>query len=237
MSFLEVVNNILNVASSHNLIKEVHYGSIYDFENSGDRKYSNFVLTENTATRNEYSTIYNFTAFVTDRLLNDESNKLEVQSLSKTILEEILLKLENVSTFNFTFWTDKFTDICAGCYCTFDIEVPNEMACVDEESFKKPKGIPYAIIFTTADPPSSSKVAVIKALRAMTVNEKASSGWPLKIAKAFYEQTQYSSLDFAAHNGYEEEYFNRELSEDSINQFMQVAEEGGVAEYIQIIYK
>ena len=135
MIFKNIVNNILTIAQSHKLIQEVYYGSIYDFENNGVRKYSNFVLTENTAVTDENDvTTYNFTAFVTDRLLVNESNKLEVQSISKTILEEIIVKLNEIFTIEnitFTFWTDKFTDVCAGCYVTFDLLAEAEVVCVD----------------------------------------------------------------------------------------------------------
>lgn len=210
------------------------------------RKYTNFVLTVESAsstldavTANDITT-YSFNAFVTDRLTDDKTNILEVQSLSKTILEQILAEcFDALDTVTYTFWTEKFNDLCAGCYANFSISLPKELICADDEWFEKDdeEGTPYAIIFTTANPPSSNKVAVIKALRIMTINELAPTGWPLKLAKDFYEQATYSSLDFGTHDGYTSEFFNRELSKEAIEEFMKVAKEYGVAEFIQILYK
>lgn len=236
-NYYNIVDAILTTAKKHKLINDTYYGDIYEYHNSGVRKYSTFVLTSVNTVESENITTYNFNAFVTDRLTDDKSNLIEVQSISKTILSQILKEcFDNIGDITYTFWTEKFNDLCAGCYASFSVSVPNEFICADE-SIWRDKKIPYAIIFTVANPPSSYRPKAILALRTLTANEKVPSGWPLSVAKGFYEQNQYSTLDFAASQGHTEEYYNRELSETSINQFMQVAQECGIEQYVQILYK
>lgn len=138
MNYFELVTNILNTARTHKYIQEVYYGDIYEFENLPNRKYSNFVLTIQNNTTDSDLTTYTFNAFVTDRLTDDRSNLLEVQSLSKTILEQILAEcFDTLDSATYTFWTEKFNDLCAGCYVTFSVTLPKELICVDDSLFDK----------------------------------------------------------------------------------------------------
>lgn len=75
---------------------------------------------------------------MTDRLTDDRSNLLEVQSLSKTILEQILAEcFDSLDSTTYTFWTEKFNDLCAGCYVTFSVSLPKELICVDDTMFSE----------------------------------------------------------------------------------------------------
>ena len=135
-NFYTIVNTVLDVAKKHKLIEEVYYGDIYEFENQPSRKFNNFVLTIQSTTEGEDITTYSFNAFVTDRLTDDKSNLIEVQSLSKTILSQILKEcFENIGDITYTFWTEKFNDLCAGCYASFSVSVPNELICADDSLF------------------------------------------------------------------------------------------------------
>lgn len=138
MNYFELITTILRTAKKHVMVEEVYYGDIYSFENQTDRKYSNFVLTVSNCSVGEDITTYSFNAFVTDRLTDDKSNLLEVQSASKTTLEQILLQtFDNLDSITYTFWTEKFNDLCAGCYASFSISLPNELICVDDDLFTK----------------------------------------------------------------------------------------------------
>lgn len=136
-NYYSIVKSILEIAKSHIFIKEAHYGDIYEFHNSGNRVYSTFVLTQGENNQvNENYTQYNFTAFVTDRLTDDENNLLEVQSNCATILNQIMIeiqdKLEYFSgTESMSFWKEKFNDLCAGCFITFSLNIPNDYICND----------------------------------------------------------------------------------------------------------
>lgn len=138
MNYFTLINTILDTAKKHKLIEETYYGDIYEFENSGTRRYSNFVLTSQGTTESENITTYNFNAFVTDRLTDDKSNLIEVQSISKTILSQILKEcFDNIGDITYTFWTEKFNDLCAGCYASFSVSIPNEIICSDDGVFDK----------------------------------------------------------------------------------------------------
>lgn len=137
-NYYYIVTTILDVAKKHKLIQETYYGDIYEFENSGSRKYFNFVLTSNTTTESDDITTYSFNAFVTDRLTDDKSNLIEVQSASKTILSQILKEtFDQIDDITYTFWTEKFNDLCAGCYASFSVSVPNEFTCADENIWRE----------------------------------------------------------------------------------------------------
>jgi hypothetical protein len=138
MNYFELVTNILTTAKKHKYIEEVYYGDIYEFENLPSRRYSNFVLSVQNNTTSTDTTTYTFNAFVTDRLTDNKSNTLEVQSLSKTILEQILAEcFDSLDSTTYTFWTEKFNDLCAGCYVTFSVTLPKELICADDSLFEK----------------------------------------------------------------------------------------------------
>ena len=137
MNYFELVKTILEVAKKHKYIEEVYYGDIYEFNNQPTRKYSNFNLFCQSCNDSGDTTTYTFIACVTDRLADDKSNKLEVQSLSKTILEQILAEcFDSLDSTTYTFWTEKFNDLCAGCYVTFSVTLPKELICADDSLFE-----------------------------------------------------------------------------------------------------
>lgn len=134
-NYYNIVTKILEIAKKHIFIKEAHYGDIYEFHNSGNRNYSTFVLTQGENNQiNENYTQYNFTAFVTDRLTDDEKNLLEVQSNCATILNQIMIEIQDSLEYfseseTMSFWKEKFNDLCAGCFIQFSLQVPNDYIC------------------------------------------------------------------------------------------------------------
>ena len=134
-NYYNIVTKILDIAKKHIFIKEAHYGDIYEFHNSGNRNYSTFVLTQGENNQiNENYTQYNFTAFVTDRLTDDEKNLLEVQSNCATILNQIMIEIQDKLEYfseseTMSFWKEKFNDLCAGCFIQFSLQVPNDYIC------------------------------------------------------------------------------------------------------------
>lgn len=134
-NYYNIVTKILEIAKKHIFIKEAHYGDIYEFHNSGNRNYSTFVLTQGENNQiNENYTQYNFTAFVTDRLTDDEKNLLEVQSNCATILNQIMIEIKDELEYfseseTMSFWKEKFNDLCAGCFIQFSLQVPNDYIC------------------------------------------------------------------------------------------------------------
>lgn len=188
-NYYNIVDAILTTAKKHKLINDTYYGDIYEFHNSGNRKYSTFVLTSVNTVEGDDITTYSFNAFVTDRLTDDKSNLIEVQSLSKTILSQILKEcFENIGDITYTFWTEKFNDLCAGCYASFSVSIPNEFTCTDKNIWRGTK-IPYAIIPISTD----GNVTLIKAIK----NDLFPDGsWNLRYTTLFIKQTEYDSSEW-----------------------------------------
>lgn len=136
-NYYKVVNDFLTIAKQNPFIKGVEYGNIYEQHNSGNIEYNTFTLTQGeNSSQTENEITYNFIAFVTDRLLEDKSNLLYVQSSCKTILDTILTTFKkrhsgwSIDTENFSFWEEKFNDYCAGCFVNFSVTMPIEFSCV-----------------------------------------------------------------------------------------------------------
>lgn len=136
-NYYKVVNDFLTIAKQNPFIKSVEYGNIYEQHNSGNIEYNTFTLTQGeNSSQTENEITYNFIAFVTDRLLEDKSNLLYVQSSCKTILDTILTTFKerhsgwSLDTETFSFWEEKFNDYCAGCFVNFNVTMPIEFSCV-----------------------------------------------------------------------------------------------------------
>ena len=130
MNFYNIVQNILNTSSRHKNVKEVSEGDIYVYLNSGEHKYPCVFLTVGEVTDSEMSRNVNCTLFYVDRLVSDQSNRTAVQSLGITTLGDILDTIEgDVISVNYTTFTEKFTDLCAGVFATVDITYPMDEIC------------------------------------------------------------------------------------------------------------
>lgn len=121
MNFKETINTILEVARNHKMVNEVGYGDIYEHLNSGEHKYPLVFLTVDSVELDlTTNNSINFTLFYVDMLMDDNSNKLDIQSFAITTLEKLTNELNNilggVEPSNVTLFTEKFTDLCAGGY-------------------------------------------------------------------------------------------------------------------------
>lgn len=140
-NYYNIVKSILQIASNHQFVSETHYGDIFEFLNSGDRKYINCTLVEQSGSQyNEDFNTFNFVLYITDRLDESGSNLLEVHSVTKTIAEQIMTEIKEkepdwtISSETFTPFKWKFSDLCAGIFVNLAIQVPAEIIC-DEDSF------------------------------------------------------------------------------------------------------
>lgn len=134
MNYKEAVNTILDIASNHKMVNEVGYGDIYEHLNSGEHKYPCVFLTvENVGSDPNATNVINATLFYVDRLTEDSSNKLDIQSFAITVLEfltnqytDVFLQVE---TTNITLFTEKFADLTAGGYIQIGITYNADNIC------------------------------------------------------------------------------------------------------------
>ena len=143
MNLYSFIENLKNVSLAHYDVKEFNCGDVYGVMNKKYHKYPCVVLTVDNIQKGQNDTnIVNGNLFYIDRQLADESNKLYVQSQGVSVLNNIFNKsYQNIGypfdTQQFTPFSEKFADLCAGAYCTFSALVDIEGVCDDDNFMSK----------------------------------------------------------------------------------------------------
>ena len=148
MTLYETIDLLKKIALKHPNIGSASEGNIYEYMNANPSvKYGVFFITQGTHSQDEMFNHFEFTLFYVDRLVDDmEENRLQIQSIGKEILSNILTffceefdaECENIS---FQPFTQRFVDETAGIYSTITIDVPKDVICPEEywkEDWKTP---------------------------------------------------------------------------------------------------
>ena len=152
MTLYETIDLLKKIALKHPNIGSASEGNIYEYMNANPSvKYGVFFITQGTHSQDEMFNHFDFTLFYVDRLVDDmEENRLQIQSIGKEILSNILTffceefdaECENIS---FQPFTQKFLDLTAGIYSTITIDVPKDVIC-PEEYWKEDWATPVTVI-------------------------------------------------------------------------------------------
>ncbi len=152
MTLYETIDFLKKIALKHPNIGSASEGNIYEYMNANPSvKYGVFFITQGTHSQDEMFNHFEFTLFYVDRLVDDmEENRLQIQSIGKEILSNILTffceefdaECENI---NFQPFTQKFVDMTAGIYSTITIDVPKDVIC-PEEYWKEDWVAPVTVI-------------------------------------------------------------------------------------------
>lgn len=139
MNYFNLVDTIKSV--SLNYCEEFYEGDVYEYLNSGNHKYPSVILTtQNVTTADGINTI-GATLFCVDRLTDDSSNKLEVQSDMFDRLQRIISTLEenttNLESNTYTPFTEKFADLCAGMFVEFSLQYVGDTLCDNSIEIKE----------------------------------------------------------------------------------------------------
>lgn len=137
MTLYETIKTIEDVAKQqpnvNNIIKS---GDIFDLNTEEyQQQYSAFCVTQRTHVPQENFITFNFTLYYVDRLTEDKSNKLFVQSTACEILTNIVKYLHQTMYFleiensEITTFTQRFTAECAGAFINVSITVPYTNIC------------------------------------------------------------------------------------------------------------
>lgn len=139
MTLKALVEYIKSTALSQPNVRSFGEGSIYDFMNSNPSINYDVVFVSQTIHReSERWDFYGFNIFYVSRLDDDmESNRLEVQSIGKEVLDNIIRNVTEeldveYPTVSFTPFTQRFVDECAGVYCSITLEIPRDVVCGEE---------------------------------------------------------------------------------------------------------
>ena len=152
MTLYETIDLLKKIALKHPNIGSASEGNIYEYMNANPSvKYGVFFITQGTHSQDEMFNHFEFTLFYVDRLVDDmEENRLQIQSIGKEILSNILTffceefdaECENIS---FQPFTQQFLDLTAGIYSTITIDVPKDVIC-PEEYWKEDWKVPVVVI-------------------------------------------------------------------------------------------
>ena len=139
MTLFNVIRGLERIALTHPNIRTAEDGSIYDIANANPSiKYGAFVVTQNVHRQDEQFDHYGLTLFYFDRLIDDmDSNRLQIQSFGKQVLGNIIHVFcdqydIDLPTITYTTWTQRFADLCAGCYAQFEFDVPLDYLCPED---------------------------------------------------------------------------------------------------------
>ena len=126
MTLLQITNTIKSISLAqpniHSFVNE-----FIDL-NSSDAKYSAIILQQITHRRNNDFISYSFYLGYADRLNEDKSNEIEVQSTAIQVIDNIVYALENhnldTSMGAYNTFTQRFLAEAAGAYVELNITVP-----------------------------------------------------------------------------------------------------------------
>lgn len=128
MNLLQTIRTIEEVAKG---IPNVHtVVSAFDDLNREDTVYSAVIIQQQSHTHNDDWMQYNLYIGYADRLVEDGSNELSVQSTAMNTIHSIVRALRNIlpsaeiSYSNTNVFTQRFTALCAGAYETVSIILP-----------------------------------------------------------------------------------------------------------------
>ena len=136
MTLYQVIKALESIALTHPNIRTAKDGSIYTIMNANPSvTYGVFIVTQNKHRQTEQFDYYGLTLFYVDRLVdNREDNRLQIQSIAKQLLGNIIATFCETYDVDFPMityqpFTEKFKDETAGQYAQFEFEIPRDIIC------------------------------------------------------------------------------------------------------------
>ena len=139
MTLFELINKLKNIAISKPNINFVGDGDVYVLNSLPNIDYSVFFITQNDHSIYQDTITYSLNLFYIDRISDSEDNILNIQSdgmLQLTNIINTLVFSEDVDVdgeITFTPFIQRFSDQCAGVYCTVRFVVDNNLGTCNYE--------------------------------------------------------------------------------------------------------
>lgn len=134
MTLYEICQAMQEIAMEQPNINYTGVGDIYDLNDTPNLKYGVFFITQSSHIIGEDTTQFQLTLYYVDRLFQDKSNTLQIQSVGIQLLNNIInqfnYEYSNVNVefdVNCTTFTHKFSDYCAGVFAQVTVEVDNNL--------------------------------------------------------------------------------------------------------------
>lgn len=138
MTLKQVIKTFEIIASHQPSINMVVENDIFRLNNKADARYGVFGWTQGQHQSGTDANMisYQFTFFYVDRLTDDKSNQIEIQSVGVETLDNICKKLNDmglfIDTYTFQPFNQRFLDECAGVFSSVRIEVPAGSLCSED---------------------------------------------------------------------------------------------------------
>lgn len=134
MTLAQVIDIFEKIAMQQPSINMIVRNDVFRINTSPSLKYGVFAWTQGQHSGSIAGmTSFAFSFFYVDRLKEDLSNQVEVQSAGCETIGNILRALEeyDIEVGNYTMQTfnQRFTDECAGVFCNVTLSVPQVSAC------------------------------------------------------------------------------------------------------------
>jgi hypothetical protein len=127
------------IASRQPSIKMIVENDIFRLNARADARYGvfAFVQGEHSTAIDTNVITYAFTLFYVDRLKNDRSNQIEIQSTGIQTLDNILRTIDEAGIYaetgySFQVFNQRFVDDCARVMCRVSLSVPLNGVCSDQ---------------------------------------------------------------------------------------------------------
>lgn len=144
MTLLETIRIIENVAIDQPSVKTIVENDVFKLNDHPEAKYGVFAFVQGQHGGSVDSDLftYRFSFFYVDRLRHDKKNQIEIQSVGIETINNIMQRLSDfgIESGSYTLqpFNQRFTDECAGVFCTVDLETIRGSFCSEEyESNRK----------------------------------------------------------------------------------------------------
>lgn len=134
MTLAQIITHIKDIALSQPTVRMVVDNDVFRLNAIPDAQYGVFAYVQGNHRSGPDEDLYRFTFFYVDRLVEDGGNELEVQSVAKSTLDNIMRALSDefgIEEWETTTFNQRFSDMCAGAFCSAAISVPSDYTCED----------------------------------------------------------------------------------------------------------
>lgn len=136
MTLAQLIRLFEGIAKEQPSINMIVQQDVFRINSAPSLKYGVFAWTQgqHSGSINGMSA-YSFSLFYVDRLKEDQSNQIEIQSVGCETIGNILRMLDeyDVEVSNYTMQTfnQRFTDECAGVFCNVTLSVLPTIGCAE----------------------------------------------------------------------------------------------------------
>ena len=139
MTLAQLIRVMEKAARHQPSIKMIVQNDVFRINSAPSLKYGVFAWTQGQHSGSINGMMsYNFTIFYVDRLTEDKSNQIEIQSVGCETLGNILRTLDehdvDVASYTMQVFNQRFTDECAGVFCNVTLSVLPTSSCAEDYS-------------------------------------------------------------------------------------------------------